>query len=304
MVEAVRDGIKTSPEIAGEARIAPRYALYALHAARLLELVIDDADGQPQATPIGALAWQELRKGSAAERALLREAFSGSKTFSGLADTVLGVETPSKTNIADRLLQAQSVARIDGSSSGGHPPRVAPIPRAAGRRPSASIRRPGLERRDRVFYRRPHVRLSPPLSLATTVEARAPAVAETDEPQRVEKQPASRPPEPLPDEITPPLADVVAPTVDVKVAFEPVALTEDLAAPAEPLIRNNDLAYLRGQVESGGLVLLTGAGFSLGAMDIQGRPLPTGDEFAQELWRTCYPGEDYDSSSPLQDVLL
>jgi hypothetical protein len=60
--------------------------------------------------------------------------------------------------------------------------------------------------------------------------------------------------------------------------------------------------YLSEQFKQGRLILFTGAGYSLSAVDTSGRPLPTGKRLAEELWELTYPGEPYDGYSSLQDV--
>jgi len=64
----------------------------------------------------------------------------------------------------------------------------------------------------------------------------------------------------------------------------------------------NDLARLRSQASRGELILFTGAGFSLGAKDHAGRPIPSSKDLKRELWQLCYPGEDYDDSSSIGDL--
>ena len=49
------------------------------------------------------------------------------------------------------------------------------------------------------------------------------------------------------------------------------------------------------------MVLFTGAGFSAEARARDGRPIPTGEELADELWTLCFPGEARDGST-LQDL--
>jgi RecA/RadA recombinase len=98
------------------------------------------------------------------------------------------------------------------------------------------------------------------------------------------------------------LPDVVEapPPSPVEAPIPSVGSAEQISE-GEPVLRESDLAYLRRQIEQGTVVLLTGAGFSLGAKDLKGNPLPTGREYAKELWNLCYAGEEFDSSS-LQDI--
>lgn len=62
------------------------------------------------------------------------------------------------------------------------------------------------------------------------------------------------------------------------------------------------IEYLKFQLEHGRLVLFTGSGFSLGAFDLDGRKLPSGPQFASELWSLCFPGEPRDEDSSLPDL--
>ncbi len=64
----------------------------------------------------------------------------------------------------------------------------------------------------------------------------------------------------------------------------------------------NDFARLRSQASRGELILFTGAGFSLGAKDHSGRPIPSSYDLKRELWQLCYPGEPYDDSSSIGDL--
>src|SRR5262249_47513976 len=64
----------------------------------------------------------------------------------------------------------------------------------------------------------------------------------------------------------------------------------------------NDFARLRSQSSRGELILFTGAGFSVGAKDHQGRSIPSSYELKRELWEFCYPGQPYDDSSSLGDL--
>lgn len=68
------------------------------------------------------------------------------------------------------------------------------------------------------------------------------------------------------------------------------------------MIETGDFEYLARQLEEARVVLFMGAGFSCGAVDIEGRALPLGSEVADELWQLCFPNEPRDSSSTLQDL--
>ena len=61
------------------------------------------------------------------------------------------------------------------------------------------------------------------------------------------------------------------------------------------------LEYLRNHFAKGEFVLLTGAGFSVSARDIDGQFLPVGGKLADELYRLCF-NKDPDSSPRLQDA--
>ena len=63
-----------------------------------------------------------------------------------------------------------------------------------------------------------------------------------------------------------------------------------------------ELAALHQVVASGEAILFTGAGFSAGVRDRQGRPLPSSDELAGELWAMQFGDRPRDGSS-LADLL-
>lgn len=60
-------------------------------------------------------------------------------------------------------------------------------------------------------------------------------------------------------------------------------------------------AYLKSELARGRASLFMGAGFSSGANDANGKPIPLGDELASELFAICFPGEQKDDSG-LQDL--
>jgi hypothetical protein len=62
------------------------------------------------------------------------------------------------------------------------------------------------------------------------------------------------------------------------------------------------LPHLRSQFEQGQAVLFVGAGFSLGAKNASGNPLPDGRALAREYWKICYPAKDFEESTTLQDI--
>ena len=44
----------------------------------------------------------------------------------------------------------------------------------------------------------------------------------------------------------------------------------------------------------GEVILFTGAGFSFGAKDHSGRPIPSVGDLKKEIWDLLYPGEAFD----------
>lgn len=64
----------------------------------------------------------------------------------------------------------------------------------------------------------------------------------------------------------------------------------------------NDMARLRSHASRGELVLFSGAGFSAGARDRSGNPIPAGFELTRELWQLCYPEDEFDNGSSLSDL--
>ncbi len=59
---------------------------------------------------------------------------------------------------------------------------------------------------------------------------------------------------------------------------------------------------MKSQASRGELILFTGAGFSLGAKDHSGRPIPSVGELKKELWQLLYPDEPFDEYSSLGDL--
>lgn len=73
--------------------------------------------------------------------------------------------------------------------------------------------------------------------------------------------------------------------------------------PTEPgQLDENAERYLVNALAAGTAVLFTGAGFSRGAQNRQGEPLPLGSELARDLWDVAFPGEPFDAESELRDV--
>ena len=69
----------------------------------------------------------------------------------------------------------------------------------------------------------------------------------------------------------------------------------------EEQLEQTFIPHLKTQFSLGIPVLLTGAGFSLGASNHEGQSLPSYKDLQAELWDLCFPGEEFDGSS-LQDL--
>ena len=69
----------------------------------------------------------------------------------------------------------------------------------------------------------------------------------------------------------------------------------------EEQLERTFIPHLKTQFSLGLPVLLTGAGFSLGASNHEGQALPSYKDLQAELWDLCFPGEEFDESS-LQDL--
>ena len=67
-------------------------------------------------------------------------------------------------------------------------------------------------------------------------------------------------------------------------------------------IEEHDFARLRSYASRGELILFTGAGFSLGAKDQSGRPIPSVGELKKEIWQLLYPDEPFDEYSSIGDL--
>ena len=65
---------------------------------------------------------------------------------------------------------------------------------------------------------------------------------------------------------------------------------------------NTLLSRLRSQTESAGLVLFTGAGFSAGAKDRRGRPIPSVRKLKEELWELSFRDQPFDDGASLGDL--
>jgi SIR2-like domain len=75
-----------------------------------------------------------------------------------------------------------------------------------------------------------------------------------------------------------------------------------LMAGSEPKLDPNLRARLAGQLARADLILFTGAGFSLGAKSVLGRPIPSVDELKHLLWEIAFPSDDFDATSSLSDI--
>ncbi len=69
----------------------------------------------------------------------------------------------------------------------------------------------------------------------------------------------------------------------------------------EEQLEQTFIPHLKTQFRLGLPVLLTGAGFSLGARNHERQSLPSYKDLQAELWDLCFPGEEFDRSS-LQDL--
>jgi len=62
------------------------------------------------------------------------------------------------------------------------------------------------------------------------------------------------------------------------------------------------VAYLRERIRRADTVLFTGAGFSRGARNLAGGPVPLASELKPLLWNLCYPSIPFDGGSKLEDL--
>jgi hypothetical protein len=60
--------------------------------------------------------------------------------------------------------------------------------------------------------------------------------------------------------------------------------------------------HMKTQFARGSIVLFTGAGFSLDAVNVSGSQIPSAQTLVGLLWQICYPGVPFDSSTQLQDI--
>ncbi len=64
----------------------------------------------------------------------------------------------------------------------------------------------------------------------------------------------------------------------------------------------NSERFLENALASSATILFTGAGFSRGARNQLGEPLPLGSELTKDLWALAFPGEPFDPASSLGEV--
>lgn len=98
------------------------------------------------------------------------------------------------------------------------------------------------------------------------------------------------------------LARVTAPAAslgskDGTQASTPTTSTETSAA-----ITSQTRLLIANQMARGKLVLLTGAGFSIGASNASGQRLPLGTQLARDLWGIAFPGSPFEDGSRLGEI--
>lgn len=62
------------------------------------------------------------------------------------------------------------------------------------------------------------------------------------------------------------------------------------------------IPHIRDQLSTGSLVLFTGAGFSLKAVNLLGETLPSAKKLTELIWNICFPGDDFEKDTNLQDI--
>jgi len=67
-------------------------------------------------------------------------------------------------------------------------------------------------------------------------------------------------------------------------------------------INQNWFLHIQSQFERARPILFTGAGFSLGAANVRGKPVPSSTELRKMLWELCFPGAPVEDGSSLQDL--
>lgn len=75
-------------------------------------------------------------------------------------------------------------------------------------------------------------------------------------------------------------------------------MTPDLRARLDSVV----IPHLRDQFARALPFFFTGAGFSVGANNILGMPVPAGDALKRDLWGICFPGQEYEKENSLQDL--
>src|SRR5262249_33781360 len=70
----------------------------------------------------------------------------------------------------------------------------------------------------------------------------------------------------------------------------------------ETTLEPNDRAYLARHVSKGDLALFTGAGVSLSARNVLGRPIPSVGALSRALWEIAFPEDPFDASPSLPDI--
>lgn len=70
----------------------------------------------------------------------------------------------------------------------------------------------------------------------------------------------------------------------------------------EPMLDPDDGANLAKQMRQGRALLFTGAGFSFGATDRDGRPVPSATSLRNEIWELVWPGSPVDPDATLASV--
>jgi len=67
-------------------------------------------------------------------------------------------------------------------------------------------------------------------------------------------------------------------------------------------LKKNWIPHLQTQFKRGRPILFTGAGFSAGALNTTGEPIPGVASLRKQLWGLAFPGEEHDESASLQDL--
>ena len=67
-------------------------------------------------------------------------------------------------------------------------------------------------------------------------------------------------------------------------------------------LETKHIPHLRTQMANGSLVLFTGAGFSLEAVNRQSETLPSVLKLTKLLWNICYPNAEFEQDTELQDI--